>query len=181
MEYLDLVDQNGKYTGEAKERKEVHAKGYWHRGFHVWIINSNREILLQRRSGNKDVYPNKLYASVAGHPTSGEEEISGIKREFEEEIGIELKPNELEYLFTFSQEVVENNGKFLDNMFYDVYLLEKDIDLNNLKLQKDEVSQVEYMYYEELEKMTIEHHKDIVNHPKEWKQLFEILHRKYTK
>lgn len=179
MEYLDLVDKNGMYTGEKRERREVHANGYWHKGFHVWIINSNREILLQRRSSNKDVYPNKLYASVAGHPVSGEEKMGGIKREFEEEIGIELDTNELEYLFTFSQEVVENDGKFLDNMFYDIYLLEKDIDLHGLKLQKDEVSQVQYMNFKELEKMTIEHHKDIVNHPEEWKKLFEILHKKY--
>ena len=28
----------------------------------------------------------------------------------------------------FSQEVIENEGKFLDNQFYDVYLIEMDLD-----------------------------------------------------
>lgn len=179
MEYLDLVDKNGEKTGEVKERKEVHSNGYWHRGFHVWIVNSKCEILLQRRSANKDIYPNKLYASVAGHPVSGEDEIKGIEREFEEEIGIELDGNDLEYLFTFSQEVVENDGNFLDNMFFDVYLLEKDINLANLELQKDEVRGVEYKYFKELEEMVKTKHKDIVNHPEEWKNLFKILHERY--
>lgn len=179
MEYLDLVDEKGNKTGEAIERKEVHSKGYWHRGFHIWIINSNQELLLQRRSKNKDVYPNKLYASVAGHMTSGENEIEGIVRECSEEINLNVHKEELEYLFTFSQEVVENQGKFLDNMFYDVYLLEKDIDLNSLKLQEEEVREVEYINFREYEEMVNNHHKDIVNHPEEWKKLFEILHKKY--
>ena len=61
MEYLDILDKSGNKTGEKKPRKEVHSKGYWHKGVHIWIINSNRELLVQRRSSNKDVYPNKLY------------------------------------------------------------------------------------------------------------------------
>lgn len=179
MEYLDILDKNGNKTGERKPRKEVHSKGYWHKGVHIWIINSKKELLVQRRSANKDVYPNKLYISVAGHPVSGEEEIESIKREFEEEIGVELDTNKLEYLFTFSQEVVENNGKFLDNQFYDVYLIEMNLDIDNLKLQEEEVSEVKNIYYKDFEKMIENKDKDIVNHPEEWEKLFKILHDRY--
>lgn len=179
MEYLDILDKNGNKTGEKKPRKEVHSKGYWHKGVHIWIINSNRELLVQRRSSNKDVYPNKLYISVAGHPISGENEIDSIKREFEEEIGIELDAKKLEYLFTFSQEVVENNGKFLDNQFYDVYLIEMDLDISSLKLQEEEVSEVKNIYYKDFETMINNKDKDIVNHPEEWKRLFKILYQRY--
>ena len=179
MEYLDILDENGNKTGEKKSRRDVHSKGYWHKGVHIWIINSKKELLVQRRSANKDVYPNKLYISVAGHPVSGEDEIEGIKREFKEEIGIELNKNKLKYLFTFAQKVVENDGKFLDNQFYDVYLVEMDLDIKKLKLQEDEVSDVMNIYYKDFEKMIENKNKDIVNHPEEWKRLFEILHEKY--
>jgi len=179
MEYIDILDKCGNKTGEIKSRKEVHSQGYWHKGVHVWIINSKKELLVQRRSTNKDVYPNKLYISVAGHPVSGEEEIESIKREFLEEIGVELDVSKLEYLFTFSQEVIENEGKFLDNQFYDVYLIEMDLDIDKMKLQEDEVSEVKNIYYEEFEQMIKNKNKDIVNHPEEWKNLFEILHRRY--
>lgn len=179
MEVLDVLDMNGNKTGEVKPRKEVHSKGYWHRGFHIWIINSKKELLIQRRSSNKDVYPNKLYVSVAGHPVSGENELEGIKREALEEIGQEIDTSKLEYLFTFSQEVIENNGKFLDNMFYDVYLMEMDLDINKLKLQKEEVSGIQYIYYEDFEKMVKNRNRDIVNHPEEWEKLFRILHDRY--
>ncbi len=179
MELLDVLDINGNKTGEVKPRKEVHSKGYWHKGFHIWIINSDKELLIQRRSTNKDVYPNKLYVSVAGHPVSGENELDGIKREILEEIGQELDMSKLEHLFTFSQEVIENNGKFLDNMFYDVYLIEMNLDINKLKLQKEEVSGIQNIYYKDFEKMVKNKNKDIVNHPEEWKRLFKILHKRY--
>lgn len=179
MEYLDILDKDGNKIGESKPRKEVHSKGYWHKGVHIWIINSRKELLVQRRSSAKDVYPNKLYISVAGHPISGEEEIESIKREFYEEIGVELDTSKLEYLFTFSQEVIENEGKFLDNQFYAVYLIEMDLDISKLKLQEDEVSEVKNIYYKEFEKMINNKNKYIVNHPEEWKKLFEILHERY--
>lgn len=179
MELLDVLDINGNKTGEVKPRKEVHSKGYWHKGFHIWIINSDKELLIQKRSANKDVYPNKLYVSVAGHPVSGENELDGIKREVLEEIGQELDISKLDYLFTFSQEVIENNGKFLDNMFYDVYLIEMNLDINKLKLQKEVVSGIQNIYYKDFEKMVKNKNKDIVNHPEEWKRLFKILHERY--
>ena len=100
MEYLDILDENGKRTGQTAPRKEVHSKGLWHKGFQIWIINSKKELLVQRRSKNKDVYPNKLYISIGGHPISGEDEKEGIRREFEEEIGVKLDINKLEYLYT---------------------------------------------------------------------------------
>lgn len=179
MEVLDILDKNGNKTGEVKPRKEVHSNGDWHKGFHIWIINSKKELLIQRRSPNKDVYPNKLYVSVAGHPVSGEDELEGIKREISEEIGQNLNTSKLEYLFTFSQEVIENDGRFLDNMFYDVYLVEADLDIDKLKLQQEEVSGIQNIYYEDFERMVKNKDKDIVNHPEEWEKLFKILHDRY--
>lgn len=42
MEYLDILDEEGNKTGEIKPRKEVHSNGYWHKGVHIWIINSKK-------------------------------------------------------------------------------------------------------------------------------------------
>lgn len=39
MECLDILDENGKKTGQTASRKEVHSKGLWHKGVHIWIIN----------------------------------------------------------------------------------------------------------------------------------------------
>ena len=82
-------------------------------------------------------------------------------------------------MFTFSQEVIENDGKFLDNQFYDVYLIEMDLDIDKLNLQCEEVSEVKNIYYRDFEQMIINKDKDIVNHPIEWENLFKILHKRY--
>lgn len=54
-----------------------------------------------------------------------------------------------------------------------------DIELDNLKLQKEEVSEVKNIYYKDFEQMVINKHEDIVNHPEEWEKLFKILHKRY--
>lgn len=64
-------------------------------------------------------------------------------------------------------------------MFYDVYLVEADLDINKLKLQQEEVSEIQNIYYEDFERMVKNKDKDIVNHPEEWEKLFAILHDRY--
>ena len=48
-EYFDVLDEEGRPSGVTKPKSEVHTKGYWHRTVHIWIINENNEILLQKR------------------------------------------------------------------------------------------------------------------------------------
>lgn len=60
MEILDVVDENGNPTGETVERTVAHKTGVRHRTSHVWVVRKNNgsmEILLQKRSKNKDSHP----------------------------------------------------------------------------------------------------------------------------
>ena len=43
MELLDIVDENGKPTGETIERKTAHSEGIRHRTAHVWIVRKSDE------------------------------------------------------------------------------------------------------------------------------------------
>jgi len=79
-EYFDLLDEKGNKTGKTKLRSEVHRDGDWHKAVHIWIINEQGDILLQRRSPNKDSDPNKLDISCAGHLTTGDDSITGALR-----------------------------------------------------------------------------------------------------
>lgn len=178
MEYLDILDKKGNKTGEIKTREEVHAKGYWHKAVYICIINSKGEILLQRRSKDKNIFPNKLDLSVGGHPVSGENELEGLKREVLEEIGLNLNNTKLEYLFTFSNKYTD--GKFIDNQYLDVYLAEMNFDINKLNLQKEEVSEVKKIYYKEFEKMLKNRNDEIVPFQKAWKKLCDILDKIYN-
>ena len=85
-EYIDLLDENGNKLNTRKKRTEVHRDGDWHKSVHIWIINKNSEILLQRRAADKDSDPNMLDISCAGHLSSGDDSITGAIRELKEEL-----------------------------------------------------------------------------------------------
>ena len=55
MEILDIVDEEGKPTGETVDREQAHREGVLHRTSHVWIArnkNGRIQLLLQKRSHN---------------------------------------------------------------------------------------------------------------------------------
>ena len=54
-ERLDVLAEDGNFTGETKIPAEVHRDGDWHCTFHLWIVRERRYVLLQRRSGSKDL------------------------------------------------------------------------------------------------------------------------------
>lgn len=177
MEYFDILDEQGNKTEEVKSRQEVHTKGYWHKAMYICIINHSGEILLQRRSSQKKIFPNKLDMSVGGHPASGEDNVTGIIREALEEVGIEINKSQLEYLFTFKNSY--NNGNFIDNQFLDVFFIEMEFDIEKLKLQKEEVSEIKKVHYKDFEKMVDGHSEDLVPFFHGWRQLCDILNEKY--
>ena len=74
MEYLDIVDENGVPTGKTAERTAAHKQGLRHRTSHVWILRERAgkvEVLLQKRSQNKDSFPGCYDISSAGHIPAG--------------------------------------------------------------------------------------------------------------
>ena len=97
MELLDIVDENGNYTGEVMEREKVHDLCLYHWEIAIFIVNNKKQILLQKRAATKRFNPNK-WGLCAGHVDSGENiEISAL-RELEEEVGIKLSLEDLKVL-----------------------------------------------------------------------------------
>jgi isopentenyl-diphosphate delta-isomerase len=88
MEYLDIVDKNDNVIGKGT-RKSVHKKHQIHRGVHVFVVNTQGEILIQKRSHKKDYYPGFYDASVGAQVLSGENYKKAALRELKEELGIE--------------------------------------------------------------------------------------------
>ena len=96
MEILDILDKKGNIIG-SKERKEIYKDGDIHRTVHIWIINDNNELLVQKRSPKKDTFPNLWAISTAGHVISGETSIFAALRELKEELNLNVKEEELKY------------------------------------------------------------------------------------
>lgn len=144
MEYLDVVDEDNNLTGKVEERNKIHEKNLWHREVAVWIMNEKGEILLQKRSANKLQGPNK-WAICAGHIDRGEEVESAIVREMEEEIGIKVTIDELEFLCTYKKQNEQNYN------FQYIYFLKTNFKIEDYTIREEEVSKIKYISIEELE------------------------------
>lgn len=174
-EFLDILDAEGKKTGKSKSYDDVHRTGLIHRTAHVWFLNSKNELLLQKRSANKRAYPNLWDISAAGHVSAGQTSLEAAKRETEEELGLGLPDSMFEYLFTVEEHVVLNNGTYVNNEFQDVYLVRSDVNLSELKLPADEVSEVRWVGIEEFRSWINGEGKKLVPHDEEFTLLLNHL------
>ena len=149
MEYLDIVDRDGDPTGETVSREIAHRDGIRHRTAHVWIVRrtgNGWEILLQKRSMEKESFPGLFDTSSAGHIPAGDEPLVSAIRELAEELGITAAPEELKYAGTFriQYEKEFHHKLFRDNEVTRVYVYEEPVDIESLALQKSEVEEVRW-------------------------------------
>lgn len=93
-EYFDVVDANDAVIGRAA-RRDVHARGLWHRAVHVLVFNAVGRTFLQKRSMLKDMSPGCWDAACSGHVDSGEDYDAAAARELGEEIGVFVPAAEL--------------------------------------------------------------------------------------
>lgn len=154
MEMLDVVNEQGEPTGEQVERKVAHSQGILHRTSHVWIArmrNNKPQILLQKRSANKDSHPGCYDISSAGHIPAGFGFEESAVRELHEELGIQVTEQQLIPCgfrrIRFSQEF--HGKQFVDNQYSKIYLLWHDCEIKELRLQKEEIESAMWIDYEE--------------------------------
>lgn len=110
-----LVDEFDRAIGEATKRDchTVDSKGHMplHRAFSVFLFNGDGELLMQKRSANKVIFPNHYANTCCSHPLAeisqetDEHEAIGIRRAATRrlvyELGIpsnEILPSDLVYL-----------------------------------------------------------------------------------
>lgn len=175
-EMIDVLDENGIKTGEILARKEVHKKGIWHRVIVVAIIDNNNQILMQQRSYKKDANPGKWDISVAGHISAGQTSLEAAIREVEEEVGIYLKGEDLQYIFTTKNESIPKEDHIARH-FYDFYIAKiNKINIENITLQESEVENAKLVNKEEFKYML--EHENMVKRDDIYKAILEYILKK---
>jgi len=142
-ELLDILDDAGLPSGAVKARGQVHRDGDWHRAIHIWVVREHDSVLIQRRDRRKEIEPGKLDVSVGGHLRSGETILDGL-REAEEELGLTLRPGQLDFLMTVRSERRYPNQApaVVDREFQDVYVVRDERPLTEYLLDPQEVDTV---------------------------------------
>ena len=165
MEKRDLYDINKKLTGETIYKNEKIPANRYILVVLVFIQNSQGKFLIQKRSKQKD----GKYASTGGHPKTGETSIDGMITEIKEELGLTVKPEELELIFSGQEDVKQ--------VFFDIYYMKKNFNISDLKLQKEEVDFVEWLSFKEIETL-IKKDLFLESHAEELYRLKEIFKKR---
>ncbi len=176
-EKFDVLNEYGEFTGIVEDRDICHKKGLYHRAVVVFIINSKGDILLQKRSSNKKLWPNLWDITAGGHVLSGELGFQTAIRETKEEIGIDIKKEELLSFGCTSSNVVK--GDIIDNHYNEYFIVNKDVDIKNIKLQEEEVSDIRWFKKEKLIEMINNDYQDLTGKTGLWEYL--KVYFEYTK
>lgn len=163
MELLDVYDNDGKVTGRVVVRgdKTVTLSDNEHIAVGViFIQNSKGEFLIQKTSKEKG----GEYTSTGGHIDSRETPLESIKREVKEELGLNVD----------NDNIVELGYLLYDRPIRFMFYLKKDVDIQNLKLQQEEVERVEFMSVDKIKEL-IEQGLMLTSHAKIFNKVLEYL------
>jgi len=145
-----IVDKNDKIIG-YKDGNTL-GKEEIYRVSALWITNSCGEILLARRHHTKSHHPKKWGPAVAGTVDEGETYEENIIKEAEEELGlknikVELGPR------------TKTDDEF--HHFTQWYTAKIDKNINDFKIQEDEVEEIKWISPDGLK-------KELKGHPEEF-------------
>ena len=135
MELVDLYDENRVPLGKTAERYEKKKRGEYRMVVHVCLFGTDGRLLIQRRTESKHIWPGRWDVSIGGGVDAGETSRQGAEREFLEELGYPLD------LTGIRPSVTVNFGGGFD----DYYIVKRDVDITQLRLQKEEVAEVRWV------------------------------------
>ena len=166
MELLDVYDNNGKVTGRVVTRgdKTVILSDNEHIAVGVIFIQNNKgEFLIQKTSKEKG----GEYTSTGGHVDSGETPLESIKREVKEELGLNVD----------NDNIIELGYLLYDRPIRFMFYLKKDIDIQTLKLQQEEVESAKFMSVNKIKELT-DQGLMLTSHAKIFNKVLEYLEEK---
>ena len=161
---VQLVDAEDNPNG-SMEKLEAHEKGALHRALSVLIINSKKEILLQRRALGKYHSPGLWTNTCCSHPYPGEDPNEAAKRRLQEEMGMS---SELTFLFKFQYKCDFENG-LIEHELDHVFIGKTD---DTPHLNTDEAMAFKWMSIENLE-------QDMLSYPENYTFWFKLIIEQY--
>ena len=138
-ELRDLYDVNSNKTDRTYYKGESIPDGYYPMVVMVVIRNSKGEFLMQKRVESKG----GDWGVTGGHPKAGESPLEGIITEVKEELGLDFS----------NENIIEYDSGCDGFDCYKMYFVKKDIDLKNIKIQEEELTEVKWFSIDELQNM----------------------------
>ncbi|HZZ76956.1 MAG TPA: NUDIX domain-containing protein [Gemmataceae bacterium] len=93
-ELVDVIDEAGNTVGVVT-RRQMREQRLPHRCTYVLVFNSAGELFLHLRTATKDVFPGHWDVCIGGVLAAGETFDQGVRREIQEELGIDADAERL--------------------------------------------------------------------------------------
>jgi len=164
MEEVIIVDKKDRQI-RTEEKIKAHKKALLHRAFSVFVFNSKKELLMQKRAGSKYHSPDLWTNTCCSHPRPGETTLEAAHRRLTEEMGFDCELNEV---FSFIYKNRFDNGLTeheLDHVFTGEFNGKPDPD-------PTEVGEFAWISLDMLK-------EEIKKHPNRYTAWFKILLKKY--
>lgn len=144
MEIWDLYDEKREPLGKTHVRGSEFNDGEYYVCAEVWIVTPDGKLLIQQRHREKKL--GGWWEVCGGGVNAGETTQLAAVREVQEELGIYLNMDEIKYFTTYQAK----------NYFMDLFIVKREIDVKDLRLQLDEVSDVKLVTQQEFEDLVKE-------------------------
>lgn len=143
MEKWDLYDKHRNKIVKQITRGDDMTPDEFHLIVHVCIFNAKGEMLIQQRQSFKQGWSNLWDITCGGSAVAGDTSQQAASRELFEELGIRYNFERIRPQFTIN----------FERGFDDYYLIEYQVELNELTLQTEEVQAVKWASKEEIIKL----------------------------
>ncbi len=138
-ELRDLYDKYSNKTDKTYRKGDKIPDGYYPMVVMVVIRNSKGEFLMQKRVESKG----GDWGVTGGHPKSGETPIEGIITEVKEELGLDFS----------NEKFIEYDSGCDGKDCYKMYFVNKDVEINDITIQEDELTEVKWFSMDDLKQM----------------------------
>lgn len=145
---MDVLDEWGLSTGQALPKEVIHQQGLLHRAVHLYLMDFDGNLLVQKRAPQVDYYPGLVSISLTGHVDAGESSQIALYRELQEELGLESCALPIQFLFSYRQDIIVS-PTYVDRQFNDVYFCRCTIKKEDLALNPQEVSSVFFIPFDQ--------------------------------
>lgn len=142
MEYWDVYDACFQKTGALHKRGDTMNDGEYHLVVNIFLVNKNKELLIQKRSDSVEWKPG-IWATTGGSAVAGEGPYEACIRELKEEIGIDATNKNLRMVAMFQRKY----------SYQAVFLMHSEATLDDMIMQESEVAELKWCSIVEIREM----------------------------
>ena len=154
-ELVDILTETGVIVGKSIKKLDAHKLNVCHGISAVGLINLEGKLLIQKRASTKKIEPSKWDLSSAGHIDLNETPKEAAIREIYEELGINVGIEELELVDTYLCKFKIDEQNQINHFTY-LFVVKKDIKIEEIVIQKLEVSDIEFIDKEKFQEYLIQ-------------------------